>query len=432
MNNNENASLDFLFGLEMFGIKLGLENIFRLLDYAGNPQKNLKFIHVAGTNGKGSVCAMLSAALKSAGFKTGFYSSPHLVSIRERFRVNGKAITIEELCGLIENIRPVINKMRNDGLYPTFFEVTTALAIIYFAREKADFVIWETGMGGRLDATNAVDPLCSIITGISLEHQQYLGETIEKIAAEKAGIIKPGRPVFCAVMDKAAEKVITETAAEKNSPVHIADSRLDNLLIRRNGLKFIQSFTLENFKIDLSMPGEAQRKNFKLAFAVLRYLSETFNFNLKAAFPGLSEVKWPARFQQVPDGSIIDGAHNPEGAEYLVKFIEEYFPGKKFSIVFGNFADKATEDILGILKKIACEFIFVPLKGGGKRKCQSGAELAVILSKISDLPCSSAPSLDDVFNGKMELRSDKIFAGSLYLAGEVLSHYFNENEITDI
>jgi dihydrofolate synthase/folylpolyglutamate synthase len=287
-------------------------------------------------------------------------------------------------------------------------------------------------MGGRLDATNAVEPLCSVITGISLEHQQYLGDTIEKIAAEKAGIIKNGKPVFCAPMDKAAEKIISETAAEKKSPVHIADSKLNNISIKRNGLKFVQSFNIENFKIDLSMPGEAQRKNFKLAFAVLRYLSETCKFDLKTALTGLSAVKWPARFQQVPDGSIIDGAHNPEGAEYLVKFIEEYFPGKKFSVVFGNFADKATEDILGILKKTACEFIFVPLAGGGKRKCQSGEELAAILSKISDLPCTSAPSLDDVFNGKIELRSDKIFAGSLYLAGEVLSHYFTENEITDI
>lgn len=432
MNTDEKASLDFLFSLEMFGIKLGLENIFKLLDYAGNPQQKLKFIHVAGTNGKGSVCAMLSSALKAAGFKTAFYSSPHLVSIRERFRINGKAIPLARLCELIEEVRPLVSKMREEGRCPTFFEVTTALAIIYFAAEKADFAVWETGMGGRLDATNAVEPLCSVITGISLEHQQYLGDSLEKIAVEKAGIIKSGKPVFCAAMDKAAENIIARRATENGSAFHLADYQISALSLRRNGLKFLQSFDIDGFKINLSMPGEAQRKNFRLAYAVLRYLSDTCSVDFDKAVSGLSEVKWPARFQQMPDGSIIDGAHNPEGAEYLVKFIEEYFPSKKFSVVFGNFADKATEDILNNLKKIACEFIFVPLKGGGKRKCQSGGELKAILSKISNLPCSSASSLEDVFNGGIELRSDKIFAGSLYLAGEVLQRYLPEEKITDI
>ncbi len=190
-------AVQFLYDLRLFGAKFGLENTFKLAALAGNPQSRLRFIHVAGTNGKGSTCAMLESIYRAAGLRVGLFTSPHLVSFRERIQVNRRLIGEDEVVRLVEDLQPSF-KQFPDGHHPTFFEVVTVMALKYFAEQKCDLVIWETGLGGRLDATNIVTPLASVITNIAFDHEQWLGDTLEKIAAEKAGIIKPGVPVVTA------------------------------------------------------------------------------------------------------------------------------------------------------------------------------------------------------------------------------------------
>ncbi|HBC87467.1 MAG TPA: bifunctional folylpolyglutamate synthase/dihydrofolate synthase [Lentisphaeria bacterium] len=401
-------SLKFLSDLEIYGIKLGLEQVSELFSRTGNPQEKLRFIHVAGTNGKGSVCAMLSSCLKAAGLKTGFYSSPHLVSIRERFRINGAAIPEKELCRLIDMIRPHVLEMKASGRCPTFFEVTTVIAGMYFAEQKTDFVVWETGMGGRFDATNIVTPVASVITGIGIDHTAFLGSTLEAIAFEKAGIIKPGIPVFCGKLGRHAMKVIEDKARTCNSPIIYPEGNL-------KGIK-------------LSLRGKIQKQNACLALAVLKRVAKDFNFDLKDSIKGFSNTVWPARFQILKDGSILDGSHNPQAVSVLISNLEEYFPEEKFTVIFGCLADKDSESIFKLLDKVADEFIFVPIKGS--RKSLSPDELEQFCMKVSDKAARKAASVREALD--MEHGKRFLITGSLYLAGQVLSEYFTEEEIVNI
>ncbi len=411
--SNTKDILEYLSSLEFFGIKLGLEQTFKLLERVGNPQNNLKFIHVAGTNGKGSVCAFLDSALNAAGYKTGFYSSPHLI--------NGTMIEDEYLKELVSELKDAVEAMRREGASPTYFEVTTALAFLYFSRENCDFVILETGMGGRLDATNTVDPVCSVITGIALEHQQYLGDSIEKIAFEKAGIIKPGKPVFTGVdMPKEALKVIRDRAEEKHSPLNesLMPGAMESCSFE-NG-RFIQEFkSSDSTKLKVSMPGFIQRKNAELAWHVLKYLASQFRFDQEKAKEGMKRAFWPGRIQFITPDFILDGAHNPEGAEALASSLQEIMPGRKFSFIFGNFSDKETVAILKHLAPLAEEFIFIPIPGA-YRKSRSPEELQGILECIApSIESRQAENLKDAL--KMPKKSTiTIAAGSLYLAGSVL------------
>ncbi len=204
-------AIQFLYGLRLFGAKFGLENTFKLAALAGNPQNQLRFIHVAGTNGKGSTCAMLESIYRAAGLRVGLFTSPHLVSFRERIQVNRQLISENEVVRLVEELQPLLKQFPADH-HPTFFEVVTVMALKFFAEQKCDLVIWETGLGGRLDATNIVTPLASVITNIAFDHQQWLGDTLGKIAAEKAGIIKPGVPVITATDEPEALAVIKKMA----------------------------------------------------------------------------------------------------------------------------------------------------------------------------------------------------------------------------
>jgi dihydrofolate synthase/folylpolyglutamate synthase len=420
----------YLNGLQKFGIKLGLEQVSELLLAAGSPESKLRFVHVAGSNGKGSFSAMLNAGLRSAGFKVGLFTSPHLISPRERIRLNGTAISQAEFSELVFLLRPFADKMVSSGRCPTYFEFTTVMAALYFYRHEVDWVVWETGMGGRLDSTNVVIPYCSVITGIALEHQQYLGDTIEKIAFEKAGIIKSGRPVFCGRLPDAALKVICEQCGATGSQLNIvSDTDCSDLQFDTSGGYCRQSFDYDNFRVKLGLAGKFQRQNFKLAFMVLKHIAMESGFPLKNVLAGLENVRWPARIQFVPDGSIIDGGHNPDGAAALMESLSEIFPGHKFSIVFGNFADKDTEQILRILSGHAEEFIFVPLHGGGRRSW-TGVELAAMLKKISAVPCTWASSIEDV--AKLKTSARRLITGSLYLAGDALRMLSSEEEILNI
>src|SRR5579872_6173794 len=210
-------AIRFLYDLQLFGTKLGLENTFRLAALAGNPQQKLRFIHVAGTNGKGSTCAMLESIYRMAGLRVGLFTSPHLVAFGERIQVNRRPIGTADIIRLVEEMKSLLVKFPEDS-HPTFFEVVTVMALRYFAEQKCDLVIWEAGLGGRLDATNIVTPLVSVITNIQFDHQAWLGDTLARIAGEKAGIIKPGVPVITSVDNVEALRILFETARRNEAP----------------------------------------------------------------------------------------------------------------------------------------------------------------------------------------------------------------------
>ena len=421
----------YLNGLQKFGIKLGLEQVSELLIAAGSPESKLRFIHVAGSNGKGSFSAMLNAALRGAGFKVGLFTSPHLISPRERIRLNGTAISEADFSELVFLLRPFADKMLSVSRCPTYFEFTTVMAALYFSRHEVDWVVWETGMGGRLDSTNVVNPYCSVITGIALEHQKYLGDTIEKIAFEKAGIIKSGRPLFCGGMPDAALKVISEQCRKTGSKLNtFQDADCTDLQLElASGGCCRQSFDYNGFRVKLGLAGKFQRHNFKLAFMVLKHIAGEFGFPLENALAGLENVRWPARIQFTPDGSIVDGGHNPDGAAALTESLSEIFPGRKFSIIFGNFADKDSEQILKILSGYAEEFIFVPLRGLDRRSW-TGVELSAMLRKVSNVPCVAVPDMEAAM--KLKVSARRLITGSLYLAGDALRMLYPEDEILNI
>src|ERR1700722_1907110 len=291
-------AIQFLYGLQMFGANFGLENTFRLAALAGNPQEKLRFIHVAGTNGKGSTCAMLENIYRAAGLRVGLFTSPHLVSFRERIQVNRQLIPESELVRLVEKIQPLLKQFPADN-HLTLFEVVTVMALKFFAEQKCDLVIWETGLGGRLDATNIVTPLASIITYILLDHQQWLGDTLEKIAAEKAGIIKPKIPIVTATEEKSALAVIEKIAREKNASLKIVN-RLAGTLAP-------------------PLLGEHQKINAALALATVEVLQTQILVNEEKIREGLQNVNWPGRLQLIerPDGQkfLLDGAHNVASAK---------------------------------------------------------------------------------------------------------------------
>ena len=413
----------YLDSLSMFGIKPGLEATGELMRRAGNPERELSFIHIAGTNGKGSTGAMLECMLRGAGFTTGFYSSPHLIDIRERFRVNGLAVSEEDYLALSAELAQAARADTGHRCTFTYFEFTTVLAAMIFARAGVDIVIWETGMGGRLDSTNVVRPLASVITGIALDHQAYLGDTVEKIAAEKAGIIKPGVPVFVGAMPEGARAVIAGKARELGCDCYGLPAEIAAPVTRRfDGTRTVQEFEFEGRRITLSLMGGMQRRNFRLAAQVLAKLAPRLGIDLDRAFRSLSDCRWPGRCQQVNERLIVDGGHNPDGLAALREALTETFPGEKFTVIYAGFKDKDVAGSLRILAELAAEFIFVPLRESD-RPSYSGQELVELAGRSGiTAACAAAPDAAAALALAYETASRKaLVAGSLYLAGEMLS-----------
>ena len=412
---------------------MGLEQINTLLNYLDNPEKSLKFIHVAGTNGKGSVCSILATALKGAGYKVGFYSSPHLISLRERFRINGKGISEKELSELVDHTWPAVEKMYSEDNSPTFFEVTVSMAALYFAKKKCDFVLWETGLGGRLDSTNAVSPIITAITGIGLDHEKYLGDTEEKIAVEKAGIIKRKVPVFVGKMSTAALQTVKKVATKKAAPFFVIDEKTLSFKKANNGdLISGGHFFRDNKSYYFPLSGDAQRNNMRLAYCMLEFLSNKFSFRLETALENLKNLKWYGRLQQLPDGKILDGAHNSQGITSLVKTLQDSFGREKFVIVFGCLEERNPEKAISILSQIAKRFIFIPINSS--RPCLHPKKILETAKNLkTHVPCSALNSLKEALNAE-DVRNNKkvLITGSLYLAGETLLEYYSKEEIINI
>lgn len=370
---NYDKAIDFLYSLERFGIQFGLEKITYLLSLLNDPQDTFKSIHIAGTNGKGSTSSFIASVLKESGLKTGLYTSPHLVDFRERIQINGVLIPRKKLTEIVEKLIPLVRKTNNKLGDLTYFEVSTAIAFEYFKEEKVDFACIEVGMGGRLDATNVITPLVSIITSIGFDHTKELGNTLGKIAFEKAGIIKKNVPLVCGVTEKEPLNVIRKICKKKNSKIYLLSkdfvgaglARLSGRQVPalKKGIrvpisqKFSYKGIYENSTdYDISLLGEYQIQNASMALAVIEILGRdseigAITINLNDIRKGLKNAKWPGRFEIVCRAPtiIIDGAHNPPGASVLAKSLRRYFPDKKINFILGILKDK---DISGIVKEL--------------------------------------------------------------------------------
>ena len=394
LSSGYRETLSWLYGTQRFGIKLGLENVERLLRELNLPGKNQRILHVAGTNGKGSVCAMIDSISRAQGYRTGLFTSPHLVSYRERIRVNGEMISEQEVG---EGLGAIRKRIHDWDPHPTFFEITTALALAHFQKSACELIVLETGLGGRLDATNAVTPIVSVLTPIGYDHQEWLGNTLEEIAGEKAGIIKARVPVVSAIQEPAAEKVIRARAAECNAP-----------------LEFVSEPYANN---PLALAGAHQKQNASLAIAALR--AGGIAFEQDAIARGLETIEWPARFQRWDERTIIDGAHNPAGAQVLAKAWREQFGDERATLILAVLRDKDVAGIVRALAPIAQRIILPPARS---ERAFAPADLGLTISTLTPpLPCSIVSSLAAAIESARATPGRILFTGSLHFAGEVLA-----------
>jgi dihydrofolate synthase/folylpolyglutamate synthase len=405
---NYPESIEFLYGLRLFGAKFGLDNTRRLAELAGNPQSSLAFIHVAGTNGKGSTCAMLESIYRASGLRVGLFTSPHLVRFGERIQVNRECISEADVIRLVESCRDWITHFPAASP-PTFFEAVTVMALKYFAEQKCDLVVWETGLGGRLDATNIVDPLASVITNVQYDHQQWLGNTLAEIAGEKAGIIKPGRPVFTAAAEPEALEVITRKAETFGAP------------LTRVSASAVEVPPLDQWQLPLR--GAHQKLNAALALAVVNSLQGRLPVTAAAMEKGLMQVRWAGRFQleQTASGQsvLLDGAHNPGGAETLRDAILQYFPDRHPAMILGILKDKDYAAICRILAPLAGQLLLVPVAS------ERSAPPEVLLPLCREVNPSSHPAVCGSLTEALSRTRQEplvVIAGSLYLIGEALEH----------
>jgi dihydrofolate synthase/folylpolyglutamate synthase len=398
-------AIQYLYDLRWFGAKLGLRNTFRLAELAGNPQHQLRFIHVAGTNGKGSTCAMLESVYRAAGLRVGLFTSPHLVSFGERIQVNRRPLGEDETVRLVSEIQPLMRHFPAEE-HPTFFEAVTVMALRHFLAERCDLVVWETGLGGRLDATNIVTPLVSVITNIQYDHQKWLGETLASIAAEKAGIIKPGIPAITGADEREALDVIVETARRQNAPL----TMITPSETRRPPLDTIQ----------LSLLGHHQRMNAAVALATLRNLAPRIPVSEEHIRTGLSRVHWPGRLQLITRASgqkvLLDGAHNIAGVTILAAALREHFPASRPAIVLGILRDKDWHAMCRILAPLSDHILLVPVHSERTAEPHGLGEecrLANPRARVSEHASldEALAAADDPFI---------VIAGSLYLIGEAM------------
>lgn len=373
-------TLKELFQRQVYGVKPSLEVITALLERLGNPQKKFGIIHLAGTNGKGSVCALVESVLRHSGLRTGLYTSPHLLSVNERFRVAGKMISDAELAALLGEINALAVELEKEAdLRPaTFFEVTTALAFEYFRRSGVQLAVMETGLGGRWDATNPVLPIIALITRIDLEHLNFLGGNLREIAAEKAGIIKPKRPVVIGAMPDEARKVLLARAKKLRAPLLEVEDLVSVRLLDPEGTH--QKVKIESCErsyppVELPLSGSHQRENTALAVLALERIGEILEIDLDIK-NGLEKVFWPARFQLIQSSPrvVLDGAHNPSAARALVETLRESFPDCEIGFLLGFLKDK---DATGFMRSIARMANFC-------RLAQLESERAMPLKEISD------------------------------------------------
>lgn len=459
-------ALEWIHGIGRFGMNPGLKRITALLERLGNPHHSLRFLHVAGTNGKGSTAVMAATILEEAGYRVGLYTSPYLVSFTNRMAVNGVEISPAELVELVSLVRPLVEDIARDTSLgqPTEFEVVTVLGFLFFARQKPDLVVLEAGLGGRLDATNVIRPGACVITNISLEHTAVLGSTIEAIAREKAGIIKAGAPAITASLDRAAVEVIAAACREKSVPLYrvlppgvekvrdfaLFEGNSDgsgdmcygstfycNRVVTEAGQRFSYCGINKNFdRLFIPLLGEHQCLNAATALTALEVLEAAqgvlscpggkLSFTGDAVRRGLARVRWPGRLEVLRREPLIvlDGAHNPAAVRLLARALPEHFPGRRLVLVLGILADKDRSAMLADLLPLADRV--VATESSIPRACPA-EKLAEDIRRLFSAPHrvtfhkSVGPALEEA----LQLASPEdliLVTGSLYTVSEARSY----------
>ncbi len=429
MMNYEEA-WGFLDNLQFFKIKLGLESMSEFLDSVGNPHRGLRFIHVAGTNGKGSVSTTLRTILTKAGYKVGLYTSPHLSCVRERFRIDDRFISEEAFAHQASAIRAALGERQI-----TYFEFATALALLWFAEEQVDVAILEVGMGGRLDATNVVTPLVSVITNVSMDHEQYLGNTLAAVAFEKAGVIKPGVPVVAGVGADDSQAVVAQICEERKAPLYLLGREFEAVRGPEGSWQYRgidHGHSLGNLHCRLK--GGYQIGNAALALAALETIATILPVNSEAIRQGLLSVTWPGRLEYfcLADGKpvecsadqdpslrryLLDGAHNPAGVESLRDALVSEFRYDHLILVWGCMGDKDVAATLIAIAPLAERIIFTRPES---ERSATPEQLAAILAEEERSKAQSAPTVKEALalaTGMAQSGDLICVAGSLYLVG---------------
>lgn len=423
MRHPRRDSLAFLYQLQFFGVKLGLDNIRALLDGVGRPQDDLRIIHIAGTNGKGSTAAALANIFQAAGLSAGLYTSPHLHCFAERIRIDLRPINDAELCGLIEELRPLATRLR-----ATFFELSTALALLSFRRHGVDWAILETGMGGRLDATNLVEPELCLLTSIALDHAVHLGNDLAAIAAEKAGILKPGVPLISVPQPIAAEQVIVRRATAVAAPLLQLDRDFCWSNAAAGGTLTGGGYCISDIRPGLA--GDHQQQNLALAGAAAAWLGSSGEALSAAAIKqGLEQVRWPGRLEWLPGRILLDGAHNQAGAERLCAYLqaEKLTP---VHLIVGCKADKDYAALLASLLPCCGQIYTVPAPVDDAVAADALARLAL----HQGLPATAYERPETALAAAQQARGPEetlVVAGSLFLVA-ALRERLVESESLDI
>ncbi|WP_042164760.1 bifunctional folylpolyglutamate synthase/dihydrofolate synthase [Paenibacillus gorillae] len=434
-------AVDWINGLIPFGIRPGLERIAKLLELAGNPQRRLKFIHIAGTNGKGSTCAFLTSILIKSGYDVGTFTSPYITKFTNRFQYNGEDIEEETLLALANELKPFVEEISATELgSPTMFEVATSIALLFYAKVKfPDYVVWETGLGGRLDVTNIVTPVISVITNIGHDHMDRLGGTLTEVAKEKAGIIKAGVPVVSAVTQPELIEVLKQTAADKKSTLYLLGEqfKFGSLSVQEDE----QSFSFEGLfrpieKLTISLNGAHQMTNAAVAVMTLEVLRQYYALIVddEALEEGLRLAAWPGRLEMVSRTPriLLDGAHNPEGAETLASALQTTYRYDRLHLMMGMLENKNHSDVIKHILPIVDTLIVT--EPDFRNKCEAGSLADLIRSERSEshtFELIVEPDWRAALEKLQQLTGDDdlgVVSGSLYLIADVRSRILYNSE----
>ncbi|MDF2961916.1 MAG: bifunctional folylpolyglutamate synthase/dihydrofolate synthase [Paenibacillus sp.] len=436
-------AVDWIVNLVKFGVRPGLKRMEKLMELLGNPERRLKFIHVAGTNGKGSVCAYLTEVLKQSGYDVGTFTSPYIEKYTDRIRLNGQNITDEDLLRVINRIKPIVDEVAASELgQPTMFEVSTAAAIEYFARiAYPDFVVWETGLGGRLDSTNIVSPILTVITNVGHDHMDVLGDTLEKVAGEKAAIIKSGVPVVSAVSQPEVIEVVEQTAKAKNSSLYLINRhfRYESLSSTEDDQTFHFFGPYRNIdRVGITMNGFHQLQNASVALMAVELLRQFYALIVEdeVLLKALRDTKWAGRLEMVSRSPriLIDGAHNPEGGEALAHALRETYNYKKLHFMMGMLATKNHSGYLRHILPLVDTLILTEPDWHKKEDASRLADLAgTLLQELgrSGVDVIVEPDWKAALE-RLKTRTAEddlaVVSGTLYLIGDVRSWILHQSD----
>jgi dihydrofolate synthase / folylpolyglutamate synthase len=425
---NYNEAMDFIKNTAKFGSNLGLERTEKILELLDNPHKKLKCIHIAGTNGKGSTTAMLTEILEEAGYKVGMYISPYLEEFEERIQINGVNIPKEDLALAVTKVSEAVNKVVELGYdHPTEFEIITCTMFLYFYEMKVDYAVVEVGLGGRLDSTNVITPILSIITSISFDHMKILGDTLDKIAYEKAGIIKHNVPVVLYPQEKESLEVITNIAEERGAklikvPDDCAKLNHSNIQDKNKASQNISIKTdKENYNVELSLLGKHQLLNCALVvFAVEELINQGININRDNVLTALRKVSWPGRLEIMKREPqvVIDGAHNIDGIKKLTESVDMYFTYNKLILILGILADKQVKEMIDTIVPKASRVIAVTPHSD---RAELANELAEEIRKINP-NVEVVEDYEKAYSTALSYCDERdmlLVSGSLYMIGDM-------------